>query len=336
MIDMSKFGGAIVNPYEAENGFRGFCTLVDDEKVGGKVLHINKFQTLIQALGYFKYTLCRSAKVNYKIFFRGQENAYGKVYQPSLYRKCTQEGSLTKRDGVVKRQIALCRADCGWFGRLDDAVVEGVLQQYGMRTRWIDAVDNIWIALWFACHHAWSWKDGDIEYLHYSIRSPRLEGSGDHYAYIYVLGFNSGYSRIDKKKSRRFVPGMSWGEGAEMLDLRYAIPSLFLRPHAQHGVLLRSFKYLPEGGMRYNSDMSDLVQGIIRFNLSDGLEWLGHGASLDVSSVFPPPVFDSGYGDLLVTERKMRESRLGSEITLPNYRKSFVVSQDDLLHLQRL
>ena len=129
---------------------------------------------------------------------------------------------------------------------------------------------------------------------------------------------------------------MSWGENAEMLDLRYAIPSLFLRPHAQHGVLLRSFKYLPDGGMRYNSDMSDLVQGIIRFNLLDGLEWLGNGSSLDVSSVFPPPAFDSGYGDLLIAERKMRESRLGCKITLPNYRKSFVVSQDDLLHLQRL
>ena len=336
MIDLSGFGGSIQNPYGDTGGSRGFSILVEDENVGGKVLHISKFQTLIQALGYFKYTLCTSPKNNFRIFFRGQENAYGKIYQPTLYRKCTQEGALTGRDGELNRQIALCKEDCRWFNKLDDSVVEGVLQQYGMRTRWIDAVDNIWIALWFACHHAWCWKDGDMEYLHYSIRSPRLEGEGVHYAYIYVLGFNSGYSSLDKKKRRTFVPGMSWGENAEMLDLRYAIPSLFLRPHAQHGVLLRSFKYLPNGGMRYNSDMSDLVQGVIRFDLLDGLEWLGYGASLDVSSVFPPPAFDSGYGDLLMTEREMRKSRLGKKVHVSGYRKSFTVDLKDVLHLQRI
>ena len=336
MIDLSRFGGSIQNPYGDVGGSRGFSKVVEDENVGDKVLHISKFQTLIQALGYFKYTLCTSPRNNFRIFFRGQENAYGKIYQPTLYRKCTQEGTLTGRDGELNRQIALCKEDCRWFNKLDDAVVEGVLQQYGMRTRWIDAVDNIWIALWFACHHAWCWKDGDMEYLHYSIRSPRLEGDGPHYAYIYVLGFNRGFSSLEKKKRRKFVPGMVWGDEAEMLDLRYAIPSLFLRPHAQHGVLLRSFRCQEDGGIRYNADMSDLVQGVIRFDLLDGLEWLGYGASLDVSSVFPPPAFDSGYGDLLMTEREMRKSRLGKKVHVSGYRKSFTVDLKDVLHLQRV
>ena len=134
MIDLSGFGGSIRNPYGDAGGSRGFSKLVEDENVGGNVLHISKFQTLIQALGYFKYTLCTSPKNNFRIFFRGQENAYGKIYQPTLYRECTQEGALTGRDGELNRQIALCKEDCRWFNKLDDSVVEGVLQQYGMRT----------------------------------------------------------------------------------------------------------------------------------------------------------------------------------------------------------
>ncbi|GAA0468199.1 hypothetical protein Ade02nite_79030 [Paractinoplanes deccanensis] len=30
---------------------------------------------------------------------------------------------------------------------------EPLLQHYGIRTRWLDLVGNIWSALWFACHH---------------------------------------------------------------------------------------------------------------------------------------------------------------------------------------
>lgn len=336
MIDLSKFGGSIANPYAIAAGMRGFSELTRDSNVGGEVLHIRKFQTLIQALGYFKYVLCESANKNYKIYFRGQEKAFGSVYQPSLYRTCTRDGALMDRDGRIKRQIALARKCCKWFEKANDAVIEGVLQQYGMRTRWIDAVDNIWISLWFACHHAWTWNGGDSEYIHYSVRSPTQEGDGEHYGYIYVLGFNSGYTDLRKKVRRRFTPGMAWSASAEMLDLRYAVPSLFIRPHAQHGVLMRSFKRLPDGSVRYNSDMSDLVQGVIRFDLEDGLEWLGHGVSVAVSSVFPPPAYDSGYGDLLLAERHMRDTYLGKEVEVEGYKKRFHVRPEDVLQVQKM
>lgn len=336
MIDLSKFGGSIANPYAVATGVRGFSELTIDSNVGGEVLHVRKFQTLIQALGYFKYALCESVCKNFKIYFRGQEKAFGPVYQPSLYRSCTRDCALMDRDGRIKRQIALARKCCKWFKTANDAVIEGVLQQYGMRTRWIDAVDNIWIALWFACHHAWTWNGDDSEYIHYSLRSPAQEGDGEHYGYIYVLGFNSGYTDYSKKVRRKFTPGMAWSDSAEMLDLRYAVPSLFIRPHAQHGVLLRSFKCLPNGGVRFNRDMSDLVQGVIRFNLEDGIEWLGQGVSVAVSSVFPPPAYDSGYGDLLRTERRMRYEYLGREVEVNGYRKKFHVGQEDVLQVQKM
>ena len=49
MIDLSRFGGSIQNPYGDVGGSRGFSKVVEDENVGDKVLHISKFQTLIQA-----------------------------------------------------------------------------------------------------------------------------------------------------------------------------------------------------------------------------------------------------------------------------------------------
>ena len=164
MIDMAKFGSSISNPYKGQAGGEDFSECVYDPAVQGDVLHVRKFQTLIQALGYFKYVLCESASTNYKIYFRGQEHAYGKVFQPALYRGCNREGTLMSHDGNLNRQIALVRKCCSWFKKSNDSVIEGVFQQYGMRTRWIDAVDNVWIALWFACHHAWSWKDNDMEF----------------------------------------------------------------------------------------------------------------------------------------------------------------------------
>ncbi|WP_420914265.1 FRG domain-containing protein [Comamonas aquatica] len=39
------------------------------------------------------------------------------------------------------------------------------MQHYGLNTTWIDIVDNIWVALWFACHEARCTKDG--KFIHY-------------------------------------------------------------------------------------------------------------------------------------------------------------------------
>lgn len=336
MIDISKFGSAIVNPYKGNVGATDFCNVIFDPAVGSKVLHVRKFQTLVQALGYFKYVQCTSVTHNYQIFFRGQEKAYSKSFQPALYRKCSQPGTIMDRNGLLNRQISLVRETEARFEKTDDSVVEGVLQQYGMRTRWIDAVDNIWIALWFACHHAWTWNDASSSYVHYALRSPKHEGDGQSYAYIYVLGFNKGYKAKAEKVRRSFIPGLTWGPEAEMLDLRYAVTSLMLRPHAQHGVLLRSYHHNSDGSIGYDVDMSGLIQGVVRIDLEDALEWLGHSTSLEVSSMFPPPAYDSCYRELISTERMMREQLLGKKIKPKSYRKAFVVKEGDILCVQRV
>jgi hypothetical protein len=48
---------------------------------------------------------------------------------------------------------------------------EPLLQHYGLATTWIDLVDNIWVALWFACHKAHI-SGKRSQYLHFEKRLP--------------------------------------------------------------------------------------------------------------------------------------------------------------------
>jgi len=332
-VDVSRFQSAICNPFSESDDLR-FAVQCDDVDVGGSVIHVTKFQTLIQALGYFKYVLCTGPNNNYFVCFRGQEHAYGQCFQPALYRKCTQEGTRTKRDSLLKQQIAVTKKLCG-FEKVDDCIIEGLLQQYGMKTRWIDAVDNIWIALWFACHHAWVWNDGRCDYVHYSLRSVRQENAEGKrpYAYIYVLGFNTG-NRGPAHPKRHFMPGLRWGNDAEMLDLRYALPSLAIRPHAQHALLVRSFKNDPNRGRCIELNMSKLVQGVVRIDLEDALEWLGHGMALELQSVFPPAIYDSYYQNLLKGENK-GVGMIGKSLEISK-REKIVLDNEHVPKIQRI
>ena len=78
--------------------------------------------------------------------------------------------------------------------------------------------------------------------------------------------------------------------------IRKEIPSHFIRPHVQHGMLIRSKSFI---------NMESLIQGIIRIDLNDALEWLGEGRILLPESIFPPPNYDSGFSWLLENEWKI-------------------------------
>jgi hypothetical protein len=80
-----------------------------------------------------------------------------------------------------------------------------------------------------------------------------------------------------------------------MIDLRVAAPSTFLRPHAQTGLLVRQNGKI--GAV--TRDYKDMVAGIVRVSLDDALSWLGDGKLLSTHVLFPPPVYDFGYRDLL-------------------------------------
>lgn len=298
---------------QKDNLFYGWTPAYDDgskvcfdQDTGLQVLQINSLPSLIQAIGYPKYRLYRDGV---RIYYRGQTELYktqrdevGRYFfQPSALRGVKQQSVAVKVRNMIASQIKELRhmqnslRDSAVF---PDAVLEGLLQQYGLPTTWIDVVDNIWVALWFAC-----FRPDRTESVRISSRGAKVDGldkvpsrsfvhmirrdideERDGYAYILLLG------ATDKGR----------GEGrfaTEVVDLRCRIPSVYIRPHVQHGLLIRL-------ASSNELNMVSLIKGVIRIRLCDALKWMGDGRILTPESMMPPPNYDAGFRGLLEGESR--------------------------------
>ena len=186
---------------------------------------------------------------------------------------------------ALNKVIEGFRAAGSIFGGFGEYAHEPLVQHYGISTTWIDLVDNIWVALWFACHRALT-AGKNNEYLHFERRIPNASEK-----YVYVLLVAS-----DITKRNRVKPGYFFGQNTELVDLRMAAPSVFLRPHSQHGLLFRK-KGSPGNGRPI--DYADQIRGVIRVDLDKALNWIGDGKMVNTHSLFPPPYYDNGYQILL-------------------------------------
>jgi hypothetical protein len=253
-----------------------------DVPSGLHVYHVSNQHVFVQASGYLKHVLPKARPCG--VFFRGQAALYPTL-APSLYRRVSTQGEKSKYDKALKAYIAACK------GKVLDAVREyarePLLQHYGIRTPWIDLVDNIWVALWFACHTACS--TGRFgEYLHFDRRKPSPDPNKTEYAYVLMVEVG-----MDKRNEDK--PGLVEGGDAQLIDLRVAAPSHFIRPHAQHALLFKRTKHADPKKL----DSTEFVAGVLRVRLQDALEWLGDGALVSTHALFPPPTYDFGYRELL-------------------------------------
>ena len=67
---------------------------------------------------------------------------------------------------------------------------------------------------------------------------------------------------------------------------------------------------------------SPQIRGIVRINLGDALDWLGHGKMLGVHALFPPPYYDRGYDILL------RSGIVGSRsLDFPYFSRHLIMSK---------
>ena len=253
---------------------------VKDES-GIDVLQAEEPHALVMAAGYLKFSMARSKSEG--IYFRGQRKLYGTL-PPTLYRGLTYQKAQDKKNQALSTLINEFKASGGIFSTFGEYAHEPLLQHYGISTTWIDLVDNLWVALWFACHRAMSiGKLG--EYTHFEKRLP---SEVEKYAYVMLIG-------VDIQRRSQAKPGYFFGDNTELVDLRMAAPSIFLRPHAQHGLLFRI-----KGGVGGRPiDYSKQVRATIRVELGKALDWLGSGKMVNTHSLFPPPFYDNGYKILL-------------------------------------
>jgi hypothetical protein len=238
--------------------------------------------TLIQAAGYLKYIYARDQSQG--VYFRGQGELYGTL-SPSLYRGIKLQGARDKREADLKLVPDRVRKSAGIFSGFGEYAHEPLLQHYGISTTWVDLVDNVWIALWFACNRAII--SGTLkDHMHFEERT---RSSSDQFVYVLFVAADIG-------RRNRTKPGFFFGPNTELVDLRMAVPSVFLRPHSQHALL---FRRAASGLTGRATDYRGQICGVIGVELSMALEWLGHGKMVNAHSLFPPPCYDHGFEILL-------------------------------------
>lgn len=115
------------------------------------IFEVDSMHGLNQIIGHAKFTNRNFGQV----FYRGQCKLYDKLL-PSLFRGCKKTSSVT---GELKKTINRIISDkqlsndlkvsaSGSKKALSEIKIEGILQHYGLPTRYLDLVDNHWVALW--------------------------------------------------------------------------------------------------------------------------------------------------------------------------------------------
>lgn len=248
------------------------------------VYEINSFHSLTQFIGFGKYM---NREVG-NVYLRGQTSLYSGNLPPSALR--SPSINYAQRVSLYKKHINESLAQTKNFKDRDNLIIEPMLQHYGIRTYWLDIVDNVWVALWFAVHKTNSKIIDGREYIHI------FENDGDQYGYIFLIG-------SDATKEDANKPGVYVGKQTTLVDLRKAVPSYFLRPHAQHALMLKK----NSSELSDYADYSDHIVAIAKISVSNALKWIGQTGLLSVQSLFPPPYYDTGYEQLL-NEYKMPDS----------------------------
>lgn len=271
---------------------------VADQTLEIPIYEVSSIHGLNRLIGYSKFM----NKDVGKVLYRGQNRLYGSL-TPSLMRgkkysdKCLHNlKSLVDTimsDSRLNKQFNLpvgCKSN--------RSVIEGALQHYGISTRFIDLVDNHWIALWMSIYESETIKSKEI-YTHYKSRyldnydllSNIARGDNDPIGFGYLL-----MVCVPEIKSP-MVNGLYRGSEFEFIDLRRSLPSIFLRPHAQHAYVLR--RRGPDGNNSNFYDVASQLIGIAKIRLDYIAKWLGNGELLSQNNLFPQPCFDPGYEILL-------------------------------------
>lgn len=275
-------------------------------KCGHKVpvFEVTTVHSLNQIIGHAKFNNSDYGMV----YYRGECHLHDNL-TPSLFRKAKRYASLQKQ---LKDLITDLKTDpkfsttINCCGLHEDEKIEGLLQHYGVPTKFVDIVDNHWVSLWMGLHKCVHYSKVS-DYVHYTKREipvgelaiGRPFDDKDLYQYILMIAlpYNTSLN----------IDGVNESEDFMLVDLRQALPSVFLRPHAQHGMVFRRKVHHLKLAADY--DVANTVVGILRIRIDRVANWLGDGGLLCQDNLFPAPGFDHGYDILLSREDLFKDSQ---------------------------
>lgn len=258
------------------------------------IFDVSDYRALNQLIGYVKFL-----NTDYgDVYYRGEVHLHSSLL-PSISRKpgCRKyEEALndTIKNAIADSEFSNMAKLSGFKGRKNPAlIVEALLQHYGYSTHFIDLVDNHWVALWFGLNQFKKIKNIS-EYCCYQRRDinpielfTTKDLAADIYQYMLLIAVDNNAAPVER--------GIYVGNDTITIDLRSSLPSIFLRPHAQHGLVVR--RNVHEGGASF--DMSSNVVGIVRLRIDHVISWIGSGSLLESANLFPSPAYDYGYEILL-------------------------------------
>lgn len=259
------------------------------------VYEITTIHALNQLIGYAKF-INRSYG---DVYYRGECKIHNSL-MPSLFRNCSVTTPAKLLNDLINTIILdekmQNQLKFDGFDKVSKkAVIEGLLQHYGIKTRFLDVVDNHWVALWMGLNKNVTYKQIET-YYHYIPRSIPIGDvvastsvtADNLYQYVLLLAVPGDSERINN--------GIYFSSDYLEIDLRQALPSTFLRPHAQHGLVICKRPHV--GGIE-DYDLADSVVGILKMRIDYVAQWIGHGNLLTQENLFPAPAYDHGYDILL-------------------------------------
>lgn len=166
-----------------------------------KHFYVTDFRALNLVTGIIRYSL---KGTNTKVYYRGQERDYPLI--PSLYRSAKSGDDAAIAEQKLSEILSCLKPYFDPMGTDDER--EALCQHYGLHTRWLDIVDHIQTALWFAY---------DRTYVD-DMREQRFD---EDVGYIYVIAVPDDETKV------------------KAIDLPEK-PSQFLRPHTQQAFAMRT------------------------------------------------------------------------------------------------
>lgn len=196
-----------------------------------------------------------------RVLLRGQDSNYPGMI-PGIFRDPCYNMNGDLLVNLETEFIHSVRERLSSFDRFNRPYLSSLLQHYGIRTTWIDVVDNLWVATWFASN---------------IIAPPNKE------------------KRIVKPTSNKtgwiyFMSPNACQKNAKCIDLRDTHQGLSLRPHTQHGWSIRGPKGL-------ENNLGDYVIATVEFPIKS--TWELSGNLWSPNYLFPPQLLDDTLRRLL-------------------------------------
>ena len=269
------------------------------------IFEVSTMHALNQIIGHAKFNNREYGHV----FYRGQCELY-ETLLPSLMRNNTFTKSpilINTATKSIAQQLQKVINDKELSNELQinydnekvkKIKIEAILQHYGAPTRFIDLVDNHWIALWMGLYRLekiknlltyYRYVERTIPYIDAIPLNLRMIPEEEIYQYILLVAFPNGEPKAH---------GIYETDQHIIVDLRQALPSTFLRPHAQHALVAKVLTNLTDVE-KDHYDLAKNVVGIIRIRIDRAHDWVGLGQLLTQDNLFPPAAYDNGYDVLL-------------------------------------